>query len=280
MSPEFVDSHMHFWDLGRFRYSWLDEHPSIAGRHTPENIDAEAGPLAPSQIVFVECGAPWLEEVRWIESLAAREPRIAAIVAHCPMNTGAGTEAAIAGLRRHPLVRGVRHNIQDETDPRYCASDAFVAGVRMLAGTGLSFDICCKHGQLPAVVELVRRCPDTRFVLDHFGKPAIAIGQLDPWRADIAVLAALPNIVCKLSGIITEADHARWTIDDLRPFVDHVLATFGPGRLLFGGDWPVAKLAGSYTRWLETARLLVSHLPPGDQAAIFSTNARRAYRLD
>ena len=135
------------------------------------------------------------------------------------------------------------------------------------------------HHQLPAVIELVCRCPDTRFILDHFGKPGIKAGLLDPWREHIRALAALPNVNCKLSGLITEADHAAWTIDQLRPYVDHVLATFDTSRVLFGGDWPVAKLAGAYPRWLDTARQLVSHVSPAGQDAIFAGNARRAYRL-
>jgi L-fuconolactonase len=279
MSHTLIDSHVHFWDRQVLPYPWLAEVPAIAGRHTPVELQQEAGAALPDQMVFVECGAPRIDEVRWIEQLAAQEPRITAIVAKCPMNAGAETTAVITELGRHRLVRGVRHLIQDERDPRYCVSPEFVAGVRQLAPAGLSFDICCRHHQLAAVVELVGLCPDTRFVLDHFGKPGIRAGLLDPWREHIRQLAALPNVDCKLSGLITEADPAAWTPEHLRPYVDHVLATFGPSRLLFGGDWPVAKLAGAYPRWLDTARQLVSHIPPGGQAAIFGANARRVYRL-
>ena len=279
MSFTYVDSHVHFWDQRTLPYPWLVEVPAIAGPHTPETLRQEAAPNQPTQIVFVECGAPWLDEVKWIEQLAAREPRITGLVAKLMVNEGAVTTAGIAELRRHPLVRGVRHLIQHEPDPRYCATPEFVAGVQQLGAAGLSFDLCCFHHQLAAVVELVGRCPDTRFILDHFGKPGIKAGLLDPWRDHIRALAARPNVDCKLSGLITEADHAGWTIDQLRPYVDHVLATFGPSRLLFGGDWPVAKLAGAYPRWLDTARQLVSHVSPDGQDAIFASNARRAYRL-
>lgn len=279
MSFAFIDTHVHFWDRQVLSYPWLDEVPAIADWHTPTELFAEAGAHAPAKIVFVECGAPAADEVRWVEQLAAREPRIAAIVAKCMMNEGLATTAAIAELKRHPLVHGVRHLIQHEPDPNYCARPEFIAGVRQLGAAGLSFDLCCFHHQLSAVVELVRSCPDTRFVLDHFGKPGIRAGLVDPWREHIRALAALPNVDCKLSGLVTEADHAAWTPDQLRPYVDHVLATFGPARLLFGGDWPVAKLATGYTRWLDTARELVSHLPSPDQDAIFRRNAERFYRL-
>ena len=279
MSFTHIDAHVHFWDQRTLPYPWLVEVPAIAGPHRPETLQQAAGPNQPAQIVFVECGAPWLEEVKWIEQLAAREPRITGLVAKLMVNEGATTTAGIAELRRHPLVRGVRHLIQHEPDPRYCVTPEFVAGVQALGVAGLSFDLCCFHPQLPAVIELVRRCPDTRFILDHFGKPGIKAGRLDPWREHLRQLAELPNVDCKLSGLITEADHAAWTIEHLRPYVDHALATFGPARLLFGGDWPVARLAGSYPRWLDTARQLVSHVPPAGQEAIFAGNARRVYRL-
>lgn len=279
MSFTFIDSHVHFWDQWKLPCPWLAEVPKIAGPHTPAELLHEAAPDQPAQIVFVECGAPWLDEVKWIEQLAAREPRITGIVAKLIVNEGAVTAAGIAELQRHPLVRGVRHLIQHEPDPRYCTTPEFIAGVQQLGAVGLSFDLCCFHHQLPAVIELVCRCPDTRFILDHFGKPGIKAGLLDPWREHIRSLAALPNVNCKLSGLITEADHAAWTADQLRPYVDHVLATFDTSRVLFGGDWPVAKLAGSYPRWLDTARQLVSHVSPAGQDAIFAGNARRAYRL-
>lgn len=279
MSFTFIDTHVHFWDQRTLAYPWLAEVPAIAGRHTPEELRQEAGADLPAQIVFVECGAPWREEVAWVELLAAREPRLTGIVAHAEMNAGAATRAALAELQRHPLVRGVRHNFQDETDPRYCLTPEFIAGVQQLGTVGLSFDLCCRHHQLPAVIELVCRCPETRFILDHFGKPGIKAGLLEPWRHHIGELAALPNVNCKLSGLITEADHATWTIDQLRPYVDHVLAAFDTSRVLFGGDWPVARLAGTYPRWLDTARQLVSHVSPAGRDAIFAGNARRAYRL-
>lgn len=275
----FVDSHLHFWDQGQLPYPWLIDVPAIAGRHTPEELQRESAPELPTQMVFVECGAPWPDEIHWVELLAANEPRIAAIVAKVLMNFGAATTEAIAELAHHPLVRGVRHLIQDESDPLYCLSREFVAGVRQLSAANLSFDICCRHGQLPAVIDLVRRCPNTHFILDHCGKPNIAAGRLDPWREHITALAALPNVDCKLSGLVTEASHTSWTIERLRPYAEYVLATFGASRVLFGSDWPMVKLAGGYARWLDTARQLVSHLPAIEQQAIFVNNARRVYRL-
>jgi len=275
----FIDSHVHFWDRAALQpYVWLHEVPTINHPHVPATLHAEAGARFPEKIVFVEAGAPWPDEVRWVEGLAVDEPRLRGIVARLAVDAGPATTAGIAELRKHPLVRGVRHHF--EHDPvDYCARPAFVAGVRELADAGLSFDLCGKHGQLPAMIELVRQCPEVSFILDHAGKPGIRGGLLDPWRQQIRELAALPNVVCKLSGLATEADMANWTDAQLRPYTDHLLEVFGPKRLLFGGDWPVAKLATSYVRWLETVESLTSRLSPSERAAIFYDNAERVYRI-
>jgi L-fuconolactonase len=274
----YIDSHMHFWDRDLMPYGWLHEVPSIWDRHVPQTLHAEAGGDLPEKIVFVECGAPWLDELKWVERLAAGEPRIRGIVAKMTVNAGVQTAADIAEVRNHPLVRGVRHHFEhDGVD--YCARPEFIAGVRRLAAAGLSFDICCKHPQLPAVIELVRSCPDTRFILDHAGKPGIRAGVLDPWREHIRALASMPNVACKLSGLVTEADTQHWSTGDLNPYVSHLLETFGPPRLLFGGDWPVAKLASGYLRWLDTVREMLAHLSKAEQAAIFRENAARVYRI-
>ena len=282
MDLPFKDTHVHFWDRSRIPYPWLDDHPTIAGRHAPAELHAEAGARFPSRIVFVqgECDrARAFDEVLATEVLAAAEPAIAGIVAFAPVDRGDETIAALDRLRVRPLLRGVRHLIQGEPDPDFCRRPAFVAGVRAVGERGLSFDICAKPPQLAASVDLARACPGTNFILDHGGKPNIRGDQWEPWRTDIAALARLPHVVCKLSGLVTEADPTAWTIEDLRPAFDHLLACFGPDRLLFGGDWPVVKLASSYTRWLDTARALLAPMRHVEREAVLSANARRVYRL-
>jgi L-fuconolactonase len=281
-SLSFVDAHVHFWDGARIRYPWLAEVPAIAGAHGPADLATEAGARMPAAIVFVEADADpehARDEVRWVEELAGREPRIAAVVAAVAVDRGAGTDAALAALAENARARGVRHLIQGHPEPDFCLRPAFVAGVRRVGERGWTFDLCVKHPQLTACAQLVRACPGTSFVLDHAGKPDIRRGALDPWRAQIAELARLPNVVCKLSGLVTEADPASWSPDALRPYVDHLLGCFGAERLLFGSDWPVVKLAASYRRWLDTAQELLAPLPAAARAAIFSDNARRVYRL-
>jgi L-fuconolactonase len=282
MASPFVDSHVHFWDPVLFAYPWLTEHEAISGASLPAELRAETGDQMPRQLIFVqaECDrARSLDEVTWVERLAQDEPEIAAIVAFAPMDQGARTALALDQLGGKTLVRGVRHLIQDDPDPELCRRPAYVAGVRGVGERGLCFDLCLRHGQLPAAIELARSCPDTLFVLDHAGKPDIRSARLDPWRAQVEELATRPNVVCKLSGLVTEAAHEAWTLSDLRPFVDHLLATFGPQRLLFGSDWPVVKLASSYAGWLASARTLLEHLAPSERHAIFFDNARRTYRL-
>jgi len=270
---------MHFWDRSLMPYTWLHEVPTIWNRHTLENLDREAAEHLPEKIVFVECGAPWLEELIWVEKLSATDRRICGIVAKATVNAGTQTLADISELRKHPLVRGARHHFEHESDPEYCCRPGFIDGVKALAAAGLSFDICCKHHALPAVIELVRQCPEAQFILDHAGKPGIRDHLLDPWREHVRALAKFPNLVCKFSGLVTEADHAHWTVAQLRPYVEHLFETFGPWRLLFGGDWPVAKLASGYVRWLETAREFASAFSDEEQELIFRRNAERVYRI-
>lgn len=280
--PRRVDAHVHFWDGARIAYPWLAQVPAIAAAHTPAELAREAGDDVPAQLVVVEADAApgqARDEVRWVEELAAREPRIAGIVAAAAVDRGAETDATLAVLANHALVRGVRHLIQGHPEPGYCARPAFVAGVRRVGDLGWTFDLCVRHAQLPACIALVRACPGTTFVLDHAGKPDLRRGVLDPWRAHIAELASLPNVVCKLSGLVTESDPAAWTTETLRPAAEHLLSHFGAERLLFGSDWPVVKLAATYRRWLDTALELLAPLPDGQRAAIFADNARRTYRL-
>ena len=165
------------------------------------------------------------------------------------------------------------------TRSEFCLRPDFVAGVRLLETFGFSFDICVRHNQLPAVTALVRECPTVTFVLDHLAKPSIRERQLDPWRGQLAALGELPNVACKLSGLVTEADWQQWRPEDLALYVTHALDVFGPSRVLFGSDWPVMTLASSYRRWVETLDELTSHLSAEDRQRLWSENACHWYRL-
>jgi L-fuconolactonase len=151
--------------------------------------------------------------------------------------------------------------------------------VQLLATYGLSFDICISHSQLANTIKLVAQCPNVQFILDHIGKPDIKNHLLDPWRAEMKTLASFPNVWCKVSGLVTEADHQQWTRDDLKPYIDHVISCFGFDRVIYGGDWPVAYQATDYPRWVETLAWAVSGCSDSELRRLFHDNAVTFYRL-
>lgn len=277
-----VDSHVHLWDPHHFRMRWLDGNELLDRAYLPDAFRAHTTGVDVEAIVYVETAVEpayaWLE-ARWVDELSRTQPLIAGIVAHAPLEDGEAVRSYLDALGAlGPRIKGVRRLLQDEADERFALRPDFERAVRLLPEYGLSFDLCIRHHQLPAAIELVRRVPQTSFVLDHLGKPAIAEGRLEPWRAQLAELAALPNVVCKISGAVTEASQS-WTPDDLRPFVTHALDVFGSERVLFGGDWPVCLLASSYRRWVETLDQITAGLAPAEQRALWRDNARRVYRL-
>jgi L-fuconolactonase len=198
-------------------------------------------------------------------------------VAFAPLEKGAAAGDALARLAANPLVKGVRRLIQSEADPEFCVKPDFVRGVRSLAAHGLSFDLCLRHPQLAAALRLVRQCPDVRFVLDHLGKPEIRSGRLEPWRAELRELSRRENVWCKLSGLVTEADHAGWKPADLRPYLDHAIGCFGLDRVMFGGDWPVSTLATDYPRWVAALDEALRGCTPDEAQRVYVRNAERCY---
>jgi L-fuconolactonase len=277
-----VDSHVHLYDPGVIRHAWMKGEPVLEQVRLIAEYDQARSPVAVDKIVFVEVGADpgqHLQEASFVAGLAAREPRLAAMVAAAPLEHGAAVTPDLEKLASHPLTRGIRRLLQDEPDPEFCLQPAFVEGVRLLPRFGLSFDLCVRHHQLPGVIALVRRCPEVAFVLDHIGKPAIRDRLLDPWRDHIRELAALPNVVCKLSGVITEADPSAWTEAQLRPYIDHVIACFGFARVMFGSDWPVAELTHRYPRWVEVVEAALAGSSEDERRQLFRDTAIAFYRL-
>jgi L-fuconolactonase len=275
-----MDSHIHFWDPKLLRYDWLSELPTLNRAFTPSELTQVAADIPLEKLVFVQAdcaAADAMGEVIWVSKLAATDRRIQGIVAFAPLENANITEV-LTELRQFPLVKGVRRLIQNEAID-FATQPDFVRGVQALVEFDLPFDICIRHDQLQAVIDMLRQCPDNRFVLDHFGKPPIKAGLIEDWAACLTQLASFSNVTCKLSGLVTEADHEHWTPADLQPYIDHALAVFGPERLMFGGDWPVSELATDYVRWVSTAQAAVAHLSEGEQDRIFYTNASAFYRL-
>lgn len=277
-----VDTHLHVWDLGRLRYPWLADVPKLNRNHLLDDYRRACGPVQVAKMVFLQCECDFSQfqaEADWVTELAAAEPRLRGIVPWAPLEKGDAAEADLARLAANPLIKGIRRIIQFEPDPEFCLRPDFVRGVQLLARHGLTFDLCIHHRQLANTIKLVRQCPDVRFVLDHIGKPAIKDGLLDPWRAELRTLAALPNVWCKVSGLVTEADHARWTDADLRPYLDHVFDCFGFDRVMFGGDWPVSTQATDYPRWVQVVDAFVASASPDEQHKLYVRNAEHFYRV-
>lgn len=277
-----IDAHVHFWDPEGLTYPWHAEVPELQRAFLPTDLlEASAGcDLDGAVFVEADCAAgQGLEEARWVMQLAGEYDWIRGIVAFAPLERGEAVQADLEQLLAVPRVRGIRRLIQAEA-PGFCRQAAFIEGVRCLAKFQLSCDLCLKHHQLGDVIALVDACPDTAFVLDHIAKPDIAAGLLHPWRKEIEELSRRPHVVCKLSGLVTEADHGRWTKEDLEPYIDHVVNAFGWKRLLYGSDWPVSTLAGGYRAWWEALEWALSGISPSERRNFFSDNAVVVYRLD
>jgi L-fuconolactonase len=278
-----IDAHVHLWNPQQFRMRWLDDQGAINKPFGPADYREHTQGITVEAFVYVEVAvepAYALLEAQWADQVANEEPRLRGIVAHAPLEYGAQVRHYLAALARiGPRLKGVRRLLQGEPDPNYCLQPEFVRAVQMLPEFGFSFDICIRHHQLAASIELVRQCPETSFILDHIAKPDIAEHVLEPWREHMRELAALPNVICKVSGMVTEADPQHWTAEDLAPYVAHVLEVFGEDRVAFGGDWPVVLRASSHARWVKTLDMLTAHLSPEAKRKLWAENARRFYRL-
>ena len=275
-----IDSHVHLWNPRRFRMPWLDGVDQLRHPFETDAFAENTRGLPVNRVVYLQVDATpayGILEARWA---AEQTPLVAGVVAYAPMEDGAVVRTYLDELVKvGPVVKGVRRLLQGEPDPDFLIAPSLIEGLRLLPEYGLSFDVCIYHPQMARAVDMVRACPETQFILDHVGKPDIRSGLLDPWREQIAQLASLPNTVCKLSGMVTEADHAKWTPADLEPYVSHVLRVFGEDRVMFGGDWPVATLASTYARWVETVESLTAQLSPTAKRKLWAENARRIYRL-
>ncbi len=277
-----IDAHHHLWDLKRLRYDWLNEVPAINRSYFISDYQEAISGLNVVKSVFAQANATSecsRDETLWILSLAdSPGTPIEGVVAWAPIEDPE-VEAYLEQLPRHPKLKGVRRLIQSEEDSYFCARPAFVNGVRLLEKFSLSFDVCIIHHQLPAVIQLVREAPEVSFVLDHIGKPDIKGGVTEPWATHIRELASEDNVVCKLSGLVTEADMETWTAQDLKPYIDHVIDAFGFDRLMFGSDWPVCTLASDYGRWLGAVQEATADASDEEKYHLFYGTAERFYRL-
>ena len=282
--PDFpvIDSHVHLYDIERLRYAWLGAVPRLNRTFLLPDFDAARGDVAVDGIVFAEVDVDPgrnIDEAAFVQELADADPRLCGMVAHAPVEKGAAVEEDLDRLAQFPTLRGIRRLIQTAPDPGICLEAGFLDGVRRVGRRGLVFDICIKGWAMAYALELARRCPDVTFVLDHIGKPDIRHGLREPWWSQIAELACMPNVVVKLSGVITEADRAHWTREQVMPYAARVIECFGFDRVMYGSDWTVAELTHRYPTWVEILDQVVAGASEAERRALYRGTAARIYRL-
>jgi len=281
--PPIVDTHQHLWDLNRFRLPWLKDGTTLARSYLPEDYLKATEGLGVVQSVYMEVDvdpAQHHAEADYVIDLCRRKvgPMTGAVIGGRPSSDGFLKD--LARYKNESAVKGMRQVLHGEsTPPGYCLDPKFVRGIRQLGEHGLSFDLCMRPGELRDAAQLVDACPGTSFILDHCGNANVRAKDLTAWRADIARLAERKNLVCKVSGIVASTAPDPWTADDLAPIVNHVLSSFGPDRVVFGGDWPVCTLGAPLRQWVEALRSIVHDRSESEQQRLFSTNALRVYRL-
>ncbi|MFC1435627.1 amidohydrolase [Streptacidiphilus sp. N1-3] len=277
-----VDAHHHLWDLTVRDQDWITgpELAPLRRSFAVEELEREAAAAGVGASVLVQT-VTVAEETPEFLAVAERSALVAGVVGWTDL-TAPDVADTLARLRELPggqhLV-GIRHQVQGEPDPRWLLRPDVRRGLAAVGAAGLVYDLLVQPHQLPAATEIAAALPELTFVLNHLGKPPISSGDRATWEREIRALAALPNTVGKLSGLVTEADWPSWTTADLRPYVDTALEAFGPDRLMFGTDWPVCTLAASYREVLDAARILTAALTPDEEAAVFGATATRVYRL-
>lgn len=278
-----VDAHHHFWTPGRHDYYWMagEDLEPIRTPFTPDDLAPLMREAGVDYSVLVQT-VPSVAETREFMQIAAESAFVAGVVGWADL-TDAGVAETLAELLARPDGRtlvGIRHQVHDEDDPEWLLRPDVRHGLGAVRDAGLAYDILVRPRELPAALDVARAFPEMRLVIDHLAKPPIASGDIDAWAALMSPFRDLPHVYCKLSGMITEADWTRWTVDDLRPYVETTLDIFGVDRVMYGSDWPVCLLAGSYG---AVKGALEETLPPltGDERdKVFGGNAMTFYQLE
>jgi L-fuconolactonase len=274
-----IDAHHHFWKYDPVRYSWMNESMEILKKdYQPADLQVEIEKAEIGGVVSVQADQSMLETDELLDHAAQRD-FIKGVVGWFPLADPA-VEEVLAEYADNPWLKGVRHVVQDEPDDRFILGEAFNEGIRKLEQFDLIYDILIYERQLGSSIEFVDLHPNLPFVLDHIAKPRIGDGLMEPWKEQMFEMSRRENVTCKLSGMATEAKWAEWTSDQLRPYMEVALDAFGPDRLMFGSDWPVARLAVDYMPWVNLCREFISSLSTDEREAIEGGNAIRVYQLD
>ena len=274
-----LDSHQHFWDLANLQYPWLTPDMTSLYRNfepadlVPELAKAEVGGSIVVQASHTQA------ETRWLLGLSRQHDFIKGVVGWADL-TVYNLDEQLDQLIEQGKLCGLRHQVHDELEPAWLLQSKVIRGLRLVAQKGLTYDLLLRPAHLKSLPALFAAVPEMRWVIDHLAKPTIKSGQLEPWLADLKRAAAYPNVYCKVSGLITEADPQHWTAADIKPYFEKALEFFGPARLLFGSDWPVCLLAGSYQQVVALATTLTASLTPSEQTAFWLQTAQEVYKLN
>ncbi len=272
-----VDAHQHFWQLAARAGAWPP--PELAPIYRDFAPHDLAGLLRQNRVgatVLVQ-SLPSETDTRYMLSLADRHDFIAAVVGWVDLKAP-DAPGRITALASYPKLRGLRPMLQDLDDDNWIDDPALTPAVHAMLRHKLSLDALVLPRHLPGLLAFARRHPELPIVIDHLAKPAMVPVPDPQWRDNMAQLAALPQVACKLSGMVTEAG-PLWTVEQLAPYARHVLQVFGPQRVMWGSDWPVLQLAADYGAWVDASEALLAHLEPAQRAAVFGHNARRFYRI-
>jgi L-fuconolactonase len=270
-----LDAHQHFWSYDAAQYPWIPPGSPLHRSWLPEDLAALQAPLGFEGSIAVQARQV-VGESDWLLGLADRHANVMGVVGWVDLRSDR-VEEDLVRLAAHPKFVGVRHVVQDEPDDDFMLGRDFQRGISQLRAHGLTYDILIYPRQLPAAIRLAEAFPEQAFVLDHVAKPNVKDGQLEPWRTDLRRLARLPNVHCKVSGLITEADHRAWRVEQFRPYLDTVFEAFGVSRLMYGSDWPVCLLAGDYRQAFELVDDYARQCTPAERAALFGGNCATFY---
>jgi predicted TIM-barrel fold metal-dependent hydrolase len=278
-----VDTHQHLWDLSRFRLAWVTRESPLNRNYVLRDYQEATRGLNVVRAVYMEVDVvpeQQVAEAEWILDVCRQgnTPTVAAVISGRP--AADGFAEYLNRFRSNRYLKGLRQVLHNQGNPAgFCLSREFQRGIRLLGERNLSFDLCMRPGELGDAARLIEACPQTRFILDHCGNGNVKARDLTQWRRDMERVARHRNVVCKVSGILASARPGRWTADDLAPIINHTIEVFGPDRVMFGGDWPVCTLGGSYRQWVEALRQIVRDRPLADRRLLFHDNAVRFYGL-
>lgn len=274
-----IDSHQHYWHFNTADYGWMGDNMSVIKRDfLPTDLLPELKSIDFDGSVAVQARQS-IEETNWLLQLADEHPHIKGVVGWLDLQSEQAEEQ-IAAFAKHPKAVGVRHVIHDEEDIDFMLRPAFIRGVKLLEKYNLAYDILIFPKHLTNTIEFVKQFSDKQtFVVDHIAKPLIKDGIVSPWKEDIATLAKFPNVYCKVSGMVTEADWNTWKPENIRPYLDVVMEAFGPERILIGSDWPVCLVAGKYSEVMHVVTDYISTFTEKEQAQILGGNAVKAYGI-